>query len=128
MCEIRFCNTFFDYYFKNFLKDINNWSKRLKQTIVTSKFIYRQQGFPQWGACLVPNEIFFNSFLPSKQVKMKLSALKMKPSSTEKWPLPHPLRNEVLFKDMILEKKSSNCKLAFNNCVSLVKHHWEIKG
>ena len=52
----------------------------------------------------------------------------MNPSLTEKWPLPHPLRKEALFKGMIPEKKSSNSKLAFNICVSLVKQHWEIKG
>ena len=65
---------------------------------------------------------------PIKTGKTEALCLKMKPSPTEKWALSHPLKNEALFQNIIPGKKSSNCKLAFNICVSLVKQHWEIKG
>ena len=90
--------------------------------------MYPQQGFPRWGACPLLYEIFFELPPPIKADRNEVLYLKMKPAPTEKWPLPHPLKNEDLFQDMIPRKKSSNCKLAFNICVSLIKQHWEIKG
>ena len=85
-------------------------------------------GFPPVKTMPLPYENFFELLPLIKAGKNEGLCLKMKHSPTEKWPLSHPLKNEGLFQDMIPGKKSSNCKLAFHICVSLVKQHWEIKG
>ena len=69
--------------------------------------MYPQQGFPRWGACPLLYEIFFELPPPIKADRNEVLYLKMKPAPTEKWPLPHPLKNEDLFQDMIPRKNQA---------------------